>query len=188
MSPKNTNLLLEKYPKLFNIDNNHIIATPFELFAFECNDGWFNIIDSLCQNIQGHIDFARKQRARNIIYNRALKRALNGDTSKLLQYYSWGSDREGWAQSRVEKDIEQKEFRSLFEKVRQVKVLQVKEKFGTLRFYYEGGDKYVSGLVAMAETMSGVTCEKCGNVGKIRNNGYIQTLCDDHDIQKIVDK
>lgn len=37
----------------------------------------------------------------------------------------------------------------------QVVAEQVKEKFGTLRFYYRGGDEFVSGLVSMAEGMSG---------------------------------
>ena len=39
------------------------------------------------------------------------------------------------------------------EVVRQVTLDQVKEKFGTLRFYYTGGDDYIRGLVAMAESM-----------------------------------
>ena len=33
-------------------------------------------------------------------------------------------------------------------------VVQIKEKFGGLRFYYEGGDKYIEGLVAMTEAYS----------------------------------
>jgi hypothetical protein len=33
-------------------------------------------------------------------------------------------------------------------------IYQVKEKFGKLRFYYEGGDDVVRGLVLMAEVLS----------------------------------
>jgi hypothetical protein len=62
----------------------------------------------------------------------------------------------------------------------QVTVDQVKEKFGTLRFYYSGGDDYVSGLVSMAESMSAVTCEECGNPGKQVGGGWITTLCKEH--------
>ena len=62
----------------------------------------------------------------------------------------------------------------------EVEVSQVKEKFGTLRFYYEGGDEYINGLVSMAESMSEVTCEVCGNPGKRRAGGWIKTLCDRH--------
>jgi hypothetical protein len=64
--------------------------------------------------------------------------------------------------------------------VPQVTLDQVKEKFGTLRFYYTGGDDYISGLVSMAETMSGITCEQCGNVGRQRGRGWLYTTCDEH--------
>ena len=63
------------------------------------------------------------------------------------------------------------------EVVSQVTLDQVKEKFGTLRFYYTGGDEYIHGLVAMAEAMSGVTCEGCGNVGERKGGGWIHTYC-----------
>jgi hypothetical protein len=55
---------------------------------------------------------------------------------------------------------------------------QVKEKFGTLRFYYSGGDDYISGMVSLAESMTAVTCEGCGNPGKSRGGGWIHTYCD----------
>ena len=68
--------------------------------------------------------------------------------------------------------------------VPQVTVDQCKEKFGTLRFYYEGGDEYINGLVSMAESMSEVTCEVCGNPGKRRAGGWIKTLCDPHHLER----
>ena len=64
------------------------------------------------------------------------------------------------------------------EVVPQVTLDQVKEKFGTLRFYYTGGDDYISGLVSMAEAMSGVTCEGCGNVGERKGGGWVHTYCE----------
>jgi len=57
---------------------------------------------------------------------------------------------------------------------------QVKEKFGTLRFYYDGGDEQIHGMARMAEAMSGVTCEVCGNPGKFRGRGWYYTACDEH--------
>jgi hypothetical protein len=71
------------------------------------------------------------------------------------------------------------------EVVNQVTVDQVKEKFGTLRFYYTGGDNYVQGLVSMAESMSSVTCDKCGNSGELRKGGWLRTLCEPHDQERI---
>ena len=64
--------------------------------------------------------------------------------------------------------------------VPQVTLDQVKEKFGTLRFYYTGGDDYISGLVSMAESMSGVTCEECGKPGTSTSGGWIKTVCVEH--------
>jgi hypothetical protein len=61
--------------------------------------------------------------------------------------------------------------------VPQVTLDQVKEKFGTLRFYYTGGDEYISGMVTMAEAMSGTICESCGNPGEQTHGGWIKTIC-----------
>jgi hypothetical protein len=62
--------------------------------------------------------------------------------------------------------------------VPQVVAMQVKEKFGTLRFYVHGGDEYIIGTISMAESMSSCICEICGNKGKIRIDGWITTRCD----------
>ena len=64
--------------------------------------------------------------------------------------------------------------------VEQVVVTQVKEKFGTLRFYYTGGDAYVDGMVRMAGTWSSHCCEECGDKGSMQNTGWIKTLCERH--------
>jgi hypothetical protein len=63
------------------------------------------------------------------------------------------------------------------EVITQVTIQQVKEKFGSLRFYYQGGDEYIHGLVSMAESMTGITCEECGNPGETRHGGWIRVLC-----------
>ena len=66
------------------------------------------------------------------------------------------------------------------EVVHQVTLNQVKEKFGTLRFYYSGGDDYIDGMVTLAESMSGVTCEECGLPGTQTQGGWIKTACAAH--------
>jgi len=66
------------------------------------------------------------------------------------------------------------------EVVHQVTLNQVKEKFGSLRFYYTGGDDYIDGMVTLAESMSGVTCEECGLPGTQTQGGWIKTACAAH--------
>ena len=61
-----------------------------------------------------------------------------------------------------------------------VRVEQIKEKFGGLRFYYSGGDDYVQGAVEMAEQWAQNTCELCGSPGTLRGLSWIRTLCDKH--------
>jgi hypothetical protein len=57
---------------------------------------------------------------------------------------------------------------------------QIKEKWGTLCFYYTGGDELVAGMVAFAEFLSASICENCGSmhqyVGRVEK-GWVQTLC-----------
>ena len=64
--------------------------------------------------------------------------------------------------------------------VPQVTVAQIKEKFGGFRFYYEGGDDYISGLVSMAESWAVNTCEDCGAPATKQTTGWIKNVCDAH--------
>lgn len=66
------------------------------------------------------------------------------------------------------------------EEIPQVTVTQIKEKFAGLRFYYDGGDDRIEGLVTMAEIWCSNTCEDCGQQGKTRRGGWLRTLCDRH--------
>ena len=164
----------EKYPKMCR--DAHPME-PFPMFGIECGEGWYNILDNLCGNIQQHIDWRRKKRALALKYNRALNRAIKGDTRGLVYFYSFGKEPNEQAHTITMKECINPVFRKVPDSVHQVVIEQIKEKFGTLRFYYRGGDDYISGLVAMAESMSGVTCEECGAPGEGNYNGWIRTIC-----------
>jgi hypothetical protein len=64
----------------------------------------------------------------------------------------------------------------------QFEVLQVKEKFGGLRFYVNcrRNDAIRQRILAAIEE-SFHTCEICGQPGKLREDSWIKTLCDLHD-------
>jgi hypothetical protein len=172
--------LCAKYPKIFA--GRHLSMTVTAMcWGFACDDGWYNIIDRLCANIQGHIDWSRSTRLRDLRFNRALKRALAGDNSRLIAYYSYGGSVTDYTMGFVERDIRAAQLRIVEPAVRQVVAMQVKEKFSTLRFYYEGGDETIRGMVQMAESMSSVTCETCGAPGQRRSShGWHYTSCDQH--------
>lgn len=59
--------------------------------------------------------------------------------------------------------------------------VQVKEKFGGLRFYVNGGTETQDALIRFAESMSFRVCENCGATkdAQCRNTGgWLRTLCD----------
>lgn len=65
------------------------------------------------------------------------------------------------------------------------RVMQVKEKFGALRYYYFGSDdllhERLSRLVDDAEKKSVTICERCGKEGKLRMaHHWWFTMCDEH--------
>jgi len=56
------------------------------------------------------------------------------------------------------------------EKDCKVQVLQVKEKFGGLRFYTNAVPDKIRGMINMAEAMSYKICDVCGNKGSINSS------------------
>ena len=171
--------LCAKYPKLFR-DRHAPMTVTCMCWGFDCGDGWYNIIDALCGNIQSYVDNKREQRARVLRYNRLLKRALDGDPSGLEKYYALGGEVTDWTRKMVAQDIENGRFRTVPDKVYQVIVSQVKEKYGSLRFYVDYGDDTVYGMISMAESMSYRTCEVCGNPGEANTEGWISVRCETH--------
>lgn len=138
------NQLTKSYPVIFS--NRY--GDPKETcmaWGIECGDGWYHIIDSLCEAIQAKVDW-------------------------------------------VNRCYPQIEMRVVAE--------QVKEKYGTLRFYVwykytenpenlSKEDSFrlnnyieeVNGMIRMAESMSKRTCEVCGNHGKINDGVWLMVRC-----------
>lgn len=89
------------------------------------------------------------------------------------------------------------------DKAASFRINQIKEKFGTLRFYYESQPMFVDslgssgpstfqvqtddnpfeeidGLINDAVSRSARTCVYCGDAGSIRTDGWWLTVCDYH--------
>lgn len=66
-------------------------------------------------------------------------------------------------------------------KPKDVHVIQVKEKFGGLRFYVGGAPRWYHELIDAYSHYSETVCEVCGEKGKLREDlSWILTLCDKH--------
>jgi hypothetical protein len=62
---------------------------------------------------------------------------------------------------------------------------QVKEKYGTLRFYWEGAlspeaATRVEEAIDLAEARGASTCEICGEIGQLYGPGWLMTRCAAH--------
>lgn len=69
----------------------------------------------------------------------------------------------------------------------EIEAVQVKEKFGTLRFYYNTSNDWddtiydiIQACISKAEKESAYTCEECGKFGQQRGTMWIYTACDEH--------
>lgn len=159
MSPELDRQLCERYPLIFQ----HRRGNPRETamcWGFEHGDGWFTLLDTLCA-------------------------LLYAPYRQAVEAYEYAREYEGqapWKGAEVVTavDVERKRLamRDAAEAV--PRALQVKEKFGLLRFYVYGGNDRTYDYIEFAEAMSGRICEECGAPGVLRGGGWLRTLCDGH--------
>lgn len=168
--------LCAKYPKIF-VDRRAPMTQTLMCWGFECGDGWYTIIDTLCGMIQSRIDNANNDRERAIKWNQMLEDCAHSDYRLFNEYYSYASE-----QYRVNKlkTISEEKPREVPPEHGQVVAVQVKEKFAGLRFYVNGATNEIYNYINFAESMSYRTCEICGSPGKRYTDGWHKTLCDIH--------
>ena len=177
--------LCKKYPKIFR-DRHAPMTQTCLCWGFEHGDGWFFLIDALCSNIQNRIDnppYILAKTFQNWIGNLWNKTMWNHILypvfTKLFSYKIY---------LKLDKCFRYN-FKFVPAPIPQVVATQVKEKFGGLRFYYNGGDDIIQGMVQLTESLSYLVCEECGVMNEMVNpnyDGWIQTTCSEcvHDSRK----
>jgi hypothetical protein len=161
--------MAQKFPRYVN-DN-----TRFGGFAV--GEGWYPILEALIGQIDHYTTWRRRMRA----YDLRLARAKAKGRESLLRFITKGKAIPSFYDEQRADDIMENDQRDITPKVEFVLIEQIKEKFGGLRFYYQGGDDHIDGMVTMAEIWAGQTCETCGEKGKRRDGGWVRTLCDKHE-------
>ena len=160
--------MAEKYPRYFGEGTRY--------GGFAIGEGWYHIIHQLVAEIDHYTKWRRNMRA----YDLQLERTRRKGYDAVLNFITRKSGRvNDWDRERAE-DI-MNGARGITPKVEWIRVEQIKEKFGGLRFYYQGGNDEISGMVRMAELWAGHSCERCGNKGQRRQGGWVRTLCDTHE-------
>jgi hypothetical protein len=157
--------IFNKYPKMFG-DRTKPMTETCMCWGLEVGDGWYDLIDILCESLTN-------------TYTTSLE--LDEEDGKRLGVESYNFNEKSSYYFTIEPP--------------QVIATQVKEKYGTLRFYYreeyneeimsliETGkypdlqriidrySDYINGIVHFAETASGRTCEITGQPGELHATG-----------------
>lgn len=153
--------LIEKYPEIFRNRYGDMQTTAM-CWGFECGDGWYNIIDTLCGLLSSDYNYAKEH------YNDLLR---------------WKNDKghKPWSKEPITDEEIAKAKQKMEEELERLPVAtQVKEKFGGLRFYIDRGTDRHYNLISFAESMSYRICEECGKPGMNYPLGWYQTLCEEH--------
>lgn len=66
------------------------------------------------------------------------------------------------------------------EAVENIVALQVKEKYGTLRFYLSCHDDVLENYISEAQSKSAKICETCGKPAKLQGEYWLYTACEEH--------
>ena len=194
--------LMEKYPSLFEERDGKLLPPECGIY---CPEGWYKIVDNLCGALHERTTNAFAYRIKkNKKYHMRLGHAIMKVKSYLYRKFNpykgitsamRFSSPKPQEIAIVKKKLSYKFFhlfevvysiitKNAFEKVPvspPVRIAQIKEKFGTLRFYYDGGDDQVRGMVDFAEYLSSKTCQETGESGdlcvKAQGFAWYKTLC-----------
>ena len=152
--------LCAKYPLIFK-DRNADMRTTAMCWGLECGDGWYNIIDVLCGLLTS--DYRQAQSRYDFIKDKVDQPQWEGSKKIITQ-----------------EQIDEAKAKLDEETLKVPVAVQVKEKFGGLRFYVQAATKEHYNYISFAESMSYRTCESCGAEGKTYTDGWHRTLCDIH--------
>lgn len=174
--------LIKKYPDLFYKKEDGSLECPCGAWVPE---GWQTIIDELCGAITRYA--TGSYRPERVITSKKYylwDACFKVPTWFHKKFIKWFPKYNKWELNKLFYDFIEKfrershkyiSFKKIY--VPAVKIDQIKEKFGGLRFYYSGGDSQVSGMVQFAEYLCSKTCDVSGDRGQLcMRGGWYKTL------------
>ena len=97
MKDELVNILIEKYPSLFVLKDDK--TEPIGAYGIECNDGWFDILDSLCflidqqeKNVEGNNQYRISQNQEPVEYESFRFTQIKEKFGGLRVYYYGGNE------------------------------------------------------------------------------------------------
>jgi hypothetical protein len=208
--------MLKNYPLLYADmygDPRHTIMA----FGIEVGKGWWKIIEDLSMNLEEKIrpiyeeviadpdahcaQCGRKRQWHWLFYLFYVVKYFFMNRWKAFKAYpQWRKRDKSWGErdKRLKRSVWKTLYGVLFKfkwykackkwRPSYPKAVQVKEKFGGLRFYMTYYVEEIEKLIDEAESKSYQTCERCGAPGKSREGGWILTLCDECEEKKNLER
>jgi hypothetical protein len=157
MRKRNEFYLANKFWPLYK-DKSTPIYERVESWGFEIGDGWFHIIQVLSEQLcSGWLTASKRYKK--------LKSEEGQETN---------------GEMTTKEMVEAARMKMEEEAFKVPTVLQVKEKYGGLRFYVDTATEQQRHYIEFAEALSLRTCEICGRPGKPNKTGWIKTRCSTH--------
>lgn len=156
-------------PLLF-VDRYRDMRQTSMCWGFECGDGWYNLLKKTSLELETTIqDYVKKNPYPNEFPTWIFSRH-NMHVSWKWRCYSFLAI---WEWVLVGLGLRMPE-------PWWPRASQIKEKYGTLRFYLTSGTALMYTVTNEAERKSAKICEECGKPGKFRGDGWFYTSCKDH--------
>ena len=158
--------LCKDFPEIFR-DRHGDMRTTAMCWGFECDDGWEPVIRFICDSLMGDVHRLRDKIAH-------IEETLSEEDKS-----HWND----WMKSSYSQEKLDERKAELLVAIEQIPIaVQVKEKFGGLRFYASGADEKQQDVIHYGEQLSYRVCEKCGTMKNVMAYacGWYKTLCADH--------
>lgn len=175
--------LMDTYPDFFNKNEKGEPYCPCGVWAPE---GWHAVIDELCGAMHRYIKCTstRELKITSKLYYfwHFLSTAVSAlhlfIVLKLCKKLNTSKFNSTWFKSVKYFDSKARKYSKYVPKPPlNVKIDQIKEKFGDLRFYISGGDRQIEGMISFAEYLCRRTCEVSGEKGELHIRGsWFKTL------------
>lgn len=142
------------------------MRTTAMCWGFECGDGWYQLLDKACAELElliiGYV--VTHPEARNPFPWFLIEDLKWSIRHPLLVYKRLAT----WVKAEIWPNTAEPWW---------PRAAQIKEKYGTLRFYLTFGTDEMYNITDEAERVSATTCETCGKKGKVRGRGWLYTAC-----------
>ena len=191
MNEKIENKLIRRFPILYQ-DHNGDPHSTLMCFGFSHSDGWEKIIWELSLGIEKELNYSWLQKTIFMLkkrisrdWNQTVYRISPPRTDDFLAKFMKrffpaplrDKDNNYFADWRLKAGLGLKNL--VWWPNTGFAVVQVKEKYGTLRYYTNGHNDAIEKLISKAEAQSAKTCEQCGKKGKMRIGGWYRVLCNE---------